>query len=60
VEPGDWFLKEAVRALFREFAQVQNGTIDRVVFHRGLPCLVEVAIGSTGMDPAECAGRTEQ
>jgi hypothetical protein len=43
----DWVLKAAVRDLFREFAQVQNGTIDRVVFHRGLPCLVEVAIGST-------------
>ena len=60
VEAGDWILKAAVRDLFREFAQVQNGTIDRVVFHRGLPCLVEVAIGSTGMDPAESAGRTEQ
>jgi hypothetical protein len=59
-EPEDWVLKAAVRDLFKEFWQVQNGVIDRVVFHRGLPCLVEVAIGSTGMDPAECAGRTEQ
>ena len=60
VEAGDWILKAAVRDLFKEFGQVQNGMIDRVVFHRGLPCLVEVAIGSMGMDPAECAGRAER
>lgn len=57
---GDWVLKGAVRDLFREFAQVQNGTIDRISFHRGLPCLVEVSLESTGLPPEERAGRAGQ
>ena len=59
-EPGDWVLKAAIRDLFKEFAQLQIGIVDRVVFHRGLPCLVEVAIGSRGMYPAGGDVRTEQ
>jgi hypothetical protein len=57
---GDWVLKGAVRDLFREFAQVQNGTIDRISFHRGLPCLVEVSLESTVLPPEERAGRAGQ
>jgi hypothetical protein len=50
-EASDWVLKSAVRELFREFAALQNGTIDRVVFHRGLPCLVEISISATATAP---------
>jgi hypothetical protein len=46
-EEGDWVLKSAVRDLFREFALVQNGAFERIAFHRGLPCVVEIAIGPT-------------
>jgi len=48
---GDWVLKSAVRDLFREFAALQNGKIDRIVFHRGLPFLVEISISATATAP---------
>lgn len=57
-EAGDWILKAAVRDLFREFAAVQNGKIDRIVFHRGLPSLVEISISATA--PSDGSGRSEE
>jgi hypothetical protein len=50
-ETDDWVLKAAVRDLFKEFARVQNGRIDRIVFHRGLPCLVEITIDAIESSP---------
>ena len=50
-EAGDWLLKSAIRDLFREFAALQNGNIDRIVFHRGLPTLVEISIATTASLP---------
>jgi hypothetical protein len=45
-ESADWILKAPIRDLFREFARLENGSIDRLEFRRGLPCLVEIAIAA--------------
>jgi len=34
-------LKQAIRDLFAELARVNNGTVVRLEFKRGLPCLLE-------------------
>jgi len=49
-ESDDWDLKASVRDLFREFARLQNGTIDRLEFRWGLPCLVEISIAAVQTD----------
>lgn len=44
--PDDWILKEPILDLLREFAALGNGTIERLEFRRGLPCLLEFAVPS--------------
>ena len=46
----DWVLKAPIRDLFKEFAELRNGIIDRLEFRRGLPCLVEIAIAPIPTD----------
>ena len=59
-EAGDWVLKAAIRDLFREFAALQTGNIDRIVFHRGLPTLVEISIAATATVPNSSSERGEE
>jgi hypothetical protein len=59
-EEGDWVLKGAVRDLLKELAKVQNGTFERITFHRGLPCVVEIAIGSTVPPPVTDVDRGDR
>lgn len=59
LESADWILKVPIRDLFKEFARLQNGTIDRIEFRRGLPCLVEVTI-ATLQPPERDVDRCEQ
>jgi hypothetical protein len=40
----DWILKAPIIDLLREFAALRNGTVERLEFRRGLPCLLEFAI----------------
>jgi hypothetical protein len=39
---GEFELKQAVRDLFDELARLKNGTVVRLEFKRGLPCLLEI------------------
>jgi hypothetical protein len=57
---ADWVLKGAVLDLLKEFAKVQNGTFERITFHRGLPCVVEIAIGPTVPSPVTGAARGDR
>jgi hypothetical protein len=53
--PGDGYeLKKAVRDLFDELARLDSGTVVRLEFKRGLPCLIETAaeIGDSPNTPA--------
>jgi hypothetical protein len=42
----DWLLKESIVDLLREFALLGNGTVERLEFRRGLPCLLEFAVSA--------------
>jgi hypothetical protein len=44
---GDWLIKEAVADLFDELSALGTGTVSRLEFRRGLPCLLETAIPAT-------------
>ena len=55
-ESEDWLLKAPIRDLFKEFARIQNGMIDRLEFRRGIPCLVEMEVAATA-EPAELQSR---
>jgi hypothetical protein len=59
-DEGDWVLKAPFRDLFREFGKVENGTFERITFHRGLPCVVEIAIGATALPPVTGAIRGDR
>jgi len=59
-EEDDWLLKSAIRDLLKEFADVRNGTFDRIAFHRGLPCVVEIAIGPTSLPLVTGADRGDR
>jgi hypothetical protein len=59
-DEGDWVLKGAVRDLLKEFAKVQTGTFERITFHRGLPCVVEIAIGPTALPPVTGTDRGDR
>ena len=43
----DWFLKQPIVDLLREIAAIRNGTVTRLEFRRGQPCLLEWAIPPT-------------
>jgi hypothetical protein len=40
----DWLLKAPVVDLLRELSAIQNGTVARLEFRHGLPCLLELAL----------------
>ena len=40
----DWFLKEPIIDLLLEITAIRNGTVTRLEFRRGQPCLIEWAI----------------
>ena len=47
VPNGEEFeLKQAVRDLFAELARLNNGTVVRLEFKRGLPCLLETTLAT--------------
>jgi len=58
-EASDWTLKAPIRDLFREFAQLQNGTIDRLEFRRGIPCLVEMEVAALSDEAPETHTRRQ-
>jgi len=43
-EPDDWLLKEPIVDLLREIAAIRNGTVARLEFRSGMPCLLELAV----------------
>jgi hypothetical protein len=42
-----WLLKEPILHLLQELSVFWNGTVERLEFRRGLPCLIEFAIPAT-------------
>jgi hypothetical protein len=44
-------LKKAVRDLFDELERLDKGTVVRLEFKRGLPCLLETAVAAIGDSP---------
>jgi hypothetical protein len=43
----DFELKRALRDLFAELERLDNGTVVRIEFRRGLPCLLETTLGTS-------------
>ena len=57
---GDQFeLKEAVRDLFDELERLNNGTVVRLEFKRGLPCLLETAAAAIDDIPPAAPERSD-
>lgn len=53
-------LKQAVRDLLDELARIQNGTVVRLEFRHGLPCLLETEMAATRDERPDGAGDVER
>jgi len=53
----DWLIKGAIADLLQELNAVGNGTVERLEFRRGIPCLLEFAIPATVDADRDTEGR---